>query len=159
MNVHVKLKSKLFFQALILDSWLGLWLGCINSDKASCSQLGVEYALKENLRSNTSDEISVYKYKWSQHICSASSSQRQDCKFLVFQEAFNSSISVKNGFPLPALPSSSYFFWNRAIRQRPTQVISPVSLCILFRQEKGPLKRRLVEDPAASQERCIISMS
>lgn len=91
-----------FFQVLILGSELGLRLSCINSDETTCSQLGTERALKKNLCLNTSDEISVYKYKRSQHTCSASSSQLQDCRFLMFQEVLNSSISVKNGFRLPS---------------------------------------------------------
>lgn len=63
MKLHDELKSKLFFQALSLGSEQSLRLSCLNSDEASCSQLGVEHALKDNLCSNTSDEICVYKYK------------------------------------------------------------------------------------------------
>lgn len=62
INLHVELKSKFFFQDLILGSELGLRLSCINSDEASCSQVKVEHALKENLHSNTSDKFSVYIY-------------------------------------------------------------------------------------------------
>jgi len=63
MNLHVELQSKLFFQALILRPKLSLRLGCISSDEANCSQLRAEHALKENLCSNTNDEVPVCEYK------------------------------------------------------------------------------------------------
>lgn len=62
--------------------------------------------------------MSVYKYKWSQHICSFPSSQLQNCRFLVFQESLNSSINVKDGFPSPI------FKLNRTQREGPSQVMS-----------------------------------
>lgn len=61
--------------------------------------------------------MSVYKYKWSQHICSFPLSQLQDCRFFEFQEALNSSINVKNGSPPPI------FLLNRTQTQRPSQVM------------------------------------
>lgn len=76
------------------------------------------------------------------------SSQLQDCRFLVFQEALNSHINVKNGSPAPV------FWWNRTQRQRPPQVLS---LPYFVQPGKKLLNMRLVEVPTACREKCNTS--